>query len=62
MIQSDDGRILMCGKLLMKLNKSFDEIELIGCILGKKRQQQNTYKFLSLTNCEDKSLIDLKLQ
>ena len=52
----------MCGKLLMKLNKSFDEIELIGCILGKKRQQQNTYKFLSLTNCEDKSLIDLKLQ
>ena len=51
----------MCGKLFLKLNKTFDEIELIGCIIGKKKQQQNTYKFLSLTNCEDKAIIDAKL-
>jgi hypothetical protein len=62
MMQSNDGRLLMCGKLLIKLNARFDEIELIGCIFGKKKQQQNSYVFLSLTNCEDKALIDRKLK
>jgi hypothetical protein len=32
LIQSDDGRLLMCGKLIFKLNKTLDDLDEIGCI------------------------------
>tara|TARA_B110000285_G_C14989465_1_gene545541 strand:- start:551 stop:940 length:390 start_codon:yes stop_codon:yes gene_type:complete len=33
LIQSDDGKLLMCGKLIMKLNDTHDDLDQIGCIM-----------------------------
>ena len=62
MMNSDDGKILMCGKLLIKLNDLFDEIESIGCILLKKKQQYNSFEFLRITEPSEKMIIDRKLK
>ena len=36
LLQSDDGRLLMCGRLIFKLNETLDDLEQIGCIMLTK--------------------------
>jgi hypothetical protein len=52
----------MCGRVLIQLSKSFDEIINIGCILLEKNSSEVDYKFISLVknnmvNVEGKDLI-----
>lgn len=52
----------MCGRVLIQLSKSFDEILNIGCILLEKNSSEIDYKFISLVknnmiNVEGKELI-----
>lgn len=62
MIQSSDGRVLMCGRVLIQLSKSFDEITNIGCIVLEKNNSEFDYNFISLikggmVNTEGKDFI-----
>lgn len=62
MIQSSDGRVLMCGRVLIQMSKSFDEITNIGCIVLEKSATIFDYNFHSLIkngviNTEAKDLI-----
>ena len=41
LIQSDDGKLLMCGKLIMKLNDTRDDLENVGCIVIKDTELQS---------------------
>ena len=70
LIRSGDGRIILCGRVLIQLDKSQDSIKNIGCILLEKEYSQNKYRFVSLTNDPERKLIhqilrvevDMKMQ
>lgn len=47
-IKSGDGRLLMCGKIIIQLNQDLDDIDRIGCILREKDHSINRYRFLDL--------------
>ena len=54
---SVDGRILMCGHILIQLNKALDDIEEMGCIYMKKDHSIIFYEFLSFFKPNDRKEI-----
>jgi hypothetical protein len=63
LIQSDDGKLLMCGKLIMKLNETHDDLDQIGCIMMTPGEAQDrNYRFLSLLADKDQIVINETLK
>ena len=47
-MQSGDGRILMCGRILIFLNENMQEVDDVGCIVFERLHSLVKYRFLSL--------------
>lgn len=56
---SGDGRILMCGRVLIQLNERKDEVEEIGAIVLEKDHSIHKYKFMSLLNDQDRKVFQM---
>mmetsp|Transcript_27878 Transcript_27878/g.42162 ORF Transcript_27878/g.42162 Transcript_27878/m.42162 type:complete len:256 (+) Transcript_27878:298-1065(+) len=48
LVPSADGRIILCGKIMLKMGKDLDEVEDIGFISMEKMHSSMFYKFHSL--------------
>jgi hypothetical protein len=61
-IQSDNQRILMCGKVIIQLTKDLEDVQRIGCIVNRKDNSNNVkYYFLSLKDSFYRKEIKLTL-
>ena len=47
-MQSGDGRIVMCGRILIYLNENICEVDDVGCIIYERVHSIVKYRFLSL--------------
>ena len=54
---SGDGRLLMCGKVVIQLNSTLDEIDQIGVIRVSKDLQILKYDFLNLLDPQDRAIV-----
>jgi hypothetical protein len=54
---SGDGRILMCGNVLIQLNPELNQVHDIGVIMMEREFSLIRYKFLSLKSIESRKLI-----
>lgn len=54
---SGDGRLLLCGRVIIQLNDTFDDIDNIGVIYIVRDIQNVSYKFLSLKDESDIRII-----
>ena len=55
---SKNGRLLMCGKIVMQLNQQMNEIDDIGAFVLLKDYSNINYKFYSLIQPEQRKFIN----
>ena len=49
LIQSEDLRLIMCGRVIVQLNSDLEEVENVGCIIHTRDNSNNIkFQFLSL--------------
>lgn len=59
---SGDGRILMCGRVMIQLNEDKDKVQEIGSIILEKDHSVHKYKFMSLLNDQDRKTFQLLIK
>jgi len=53
-MQSGDGRLLMCGRILIYLTENMEEVEDVGCIVFERLHSLVKYRFLSLIKLQER--------
>lgn len=51
---SEDGRLIMSGKVVIQLNVDLDEVANIGCFIFEKDNSLINYRFVSLLEEEQR--------
>lgn len=58
---SYDRRLLICGKIVIQMNKREDDVQDIGCFYTQKESSIVSYKFYSLLDKDQRKFIGQKL-
>ena len=54
LIQSEDLKLIMCGKVIVQLNSDLEEVENLGCLIHTRDNSNNIkFQFLSLRDKRD---------
>ena len=57
LLQSGDGRLVMCGRILIQLNATLTDVMEVGCIVYNRDHYIINYNFLSLIKLSDREQI-----
>lgn len=58
---SQDRRLILCGKVVIQMNKNEDDVKDIGCFYTQKESSIISYKFYSLLDLVQRKFIGHKL-